>query len=192
MYKLYTICKKDKKTKEFYKGRQQCIPCYLAKKKTHTATTKEDLVGMQGKLEHVAGRAYRSRVRHRNKIVALKTRVGALESKLDDTTAALDEVQLENTQLNIKLELMGYRMDEMQETLSDAVSACVTLGEGYKTTEGCFHKISRLFSIVFERHGGVATSKVWKYIRGTAERDINLRMDDKVYDTETMEWVEPT
>ncbi|KAF9298360.1 hypothetical protein BGZ88_007013 [Linnemannia elongata] len=170
MYKLYTICKKDKKTKEFYKGRQQCTPCYLAKK-THTATTKEDLVGMQGKLEHVAG---------------------ALESKLDDTTAALDEVQLENTQLNTKLELMGYRMDEMQETLSDAVSACVTLGEGYKTTEGCFHKISRLFSIVLERYGGVATSKVWKYIMGTAERDINLRMDDNVYDTETMEWVEPT
>ncbi|OAQ22099.1 hypothetical protein K457DRAFT_26408 [Linnemannia elongata AG-77] len=275
MSKICTICKEGKKTKEFYKGRQQCIPCYLAKKKSRTI----DLAYVHDKLEHVAGKAHRTKARHGRKITKLKTRVDDLEDKVSDianmfeqmqvenirlktqldlavscvdeirveksqlktqldlAVSRLDNMQAENTQLKDKLdlavscldktlvgttrmetnlELAGYRMDEMQETLSNGVSVTVGIDDAIKVMQSTIDKgvsatvriddsikvmqedankrlrrVARMFVLAdYEnRKGhGLNTDDYYRDFTGSFDIDLNNQSNTRIFDPENLVW----
>lgn len=133
MLKTCTICKEDKEAKEFYRGRHQCIPCYLARNKVSTA----DLEHIQDKLEHKVGKLSRNKARQGRRIAKLKTRVGNLEDKVNDICNTFEQMRMENSQLKTQLDLAvseSVRLDEDIKSIKE---------EGDKR----LRRVARMFAI---------------------------------------------
>jgi chromosome segregation ATPase len=197
-YKICTLCGKNKKITRYYANRNQCKRCYIAKRKYTTDNVTQDVDDAMQKLDISPSTPNDENVGLREEISNMNTAMNYFQqitAKLENTVQEMEEkiglisdentrlhdkvgeLETENTKLRNDIDMTQYRMDHMDENLSNNVSTSVDLCDKTRELYEVNDKVNRHCKMQTD-----VSNIFYQFIMETVTKDdVMKQLDDAGY-----------